>query len=334
MRKRRADGEPFGISFLDTICCGFGAIALLLLISKPTPVADEPEPRPAALARETSDAAERVGRLRTQWQALHASPAEAASAEEEAARRRAVEERLRSASERLARIRDDNRGLELVADSLRRASIRAPAPAEERQPEVGGIPVDSEHVVFILDTSGSMKTIWDRVMDTIANVLDIHPTVRGFQVLNDNGVHLIDAYRKKWIPDTPGRRRSVLRVLRNWNAFSNSSPVEGLEEALRSYGRRGDKVAVYIFGDDYTGSSYDEVIDTLRELNVDPITGESRVRVHAVGFVSAASTPRYATLMREVTRDNDGTFLALPVRDASGNPGTANPANRDGASRR
>ena len=35
--------------------------------------------------------------------------------------------------------------------------------------------------------------------------------------------------------------------------------------------------------------------------------------------------------MREVTRDNDGTFLALPVRDASGNPGGA---NRDGAPRR
>ena len=76
-----------------------------------------------------------------------------------------------------------------------------------------------------------MKTIGDRVMDTIANVLDIHPTVRGFQVLNDNGVHLIDAYRKKWIPDTPGRRRRVLTVLRNWNTFSNSSPVEGLERA-------------------------------------------------------------------------------------------------------
>ncbi len=34
MKLRRREGEDFNISFLDVICCGFGAIILLLMITK------------------------------------------------------------------------------------------------------------------------------------------------------------------------------------------------------------------------------------------------------------------------------------------------------------
>ena len=33
-RQRRRDVEAFSLSFLDCICCGFGAIILLLVLSK------------------------------------------------------------------------------------------------------------------------------------------------------------------------------------------------------------------------------------------------------------------------------------------------------------
>ncbi|MEK9662254.1 MAG: hypothetical protein VW644_11060, partial [Alphaproteobacteria bacterium] len=55
------------------------------------------------------------------------------------------------------------------------------------------------------------------------------------------------------------------------------------------------------------------VIDALVRQNTDRNTGKRLARVHAVGFLSPFSTGRFATLMREVTRRNDGTFLALPV---------------------
>ena len=171
-------------------------------------------------------------------------------------------------------------------------------------------------------------------MEVMNQVLDVHPQVSGFQVLNDDGGYLVNAYRRKWIPDTPRRRRSILDLVRSWNAFSNSSPVEGLETALRAYGKRQEKVSIYVFGDDYTGSSYDGVLETLQRLNFDPIAGESRVRIHAVGFISENSTERYATLMRELTRSNDGTFLALPVEDVRGQPGVARPDYRAGVLRR
>ena len=34
MRKPRRSAEEFSLSFLDVICCGFGAIILLLMITK------------------------------------------------------------------------------------------------------------------------------------------------------------------------------------------------------------------------------------------------------------------------------------------------------------
>ena len=317
MKSRRSSGEVFGLAFLDVIACAFGAIVLLLLISKPALIEVGDEAQPSVDATVLEEAADLVGRLRVRWEALQAMLASepkrpAASHGQDPA----LEEAIRLAGERLQQLQRDNRGLERVEESLRRATLRAPAPATERDPEVGGIPVDSEYVIFIVDTSGSMQSIWGEVMDVMGRVLDIHPKVSGFQILNDNGAYLISGYRQRWIRDTPRLRRSILNALRNWGAMSNSSPVEGLQTALRTYARREGKIAIYIFGDDFRGASYDRVMETLRDLNVDRATGKTRVRVHAVGFVSSQIHDRYATLMREVTRIHDGAFLALPVEGA------------------
>ena len=319
MKRPRSFGEVFGLAFLDVIACGFGAMVLLLLITKPAPIEVAEEARATVDTTVIEEAAELVSGLRARWEALRARLAEeperpaAASGEDPA-----LQEAIRVAGERLRQLQRDNRGLERVEESLRRATLRTPAPATERDPEVGGIPVDSEYVIFILDTSGSMQQIWDEVMDVMGRVLDIHPKVSGFQVLNDNGAYLIRAYRQRWIRDTPRLRASIRNALRSWGAMSNSSPVEGLQTALRTYARREGKIAIYIFGDDFRGASYDRVMETLRDLNVDTATGRSRVRVHAVGFVSTQIHGRYATLMREVTRNHDGAFLALPVQGAGG----------------
>ena len=322
MKRHRSSGEIFGLAFLDVIACAFGAIVLLLLISKPALIEAGDEARPSVDATVLEDAADLASRLRARWEALQAvlasEPKRPAAARGEDP---ALEEAIRLAGARLQRLQRDNRGLERVEESLRRATLSTPAPATERDPEVGGIPVDSEYVIFILDTSGSMKSIWDEVMDVMERVLDIHPQVSGFQVLNDNGEYLISGYRRKWIRDTPRLRRSILNRVRGWGAMSNSNPVQGLRTALRAYARQDRKIAIYIFGDDFRGTSYDRVMETLRDLNVDPATGRTRVRVHAVGFVSSQIHDRYATLMREVTRNHDGAFLALPVEGVGGGGG-------------
>ena len=217
---------------------------------------------------------------------------------------------LQASQSAAAKTANDLKGLALVQSSLKKASISQNT-AEVRDVEVGGIPVDSDYVVFIIDTSGSMQAIWDRVVAEVENVIEIHPQIKGFQILNDNGAHLISAYQGKWIPDTPRRRKNAIDLFRTWNSASNSSPVEGLEVALKRYAKPGISVSIYIFGDDYSGSSYDPVINSLVSLNTNRITGKPLAKIHAIGFHSQYTSERFPILMREVTRRNGGSFVAL-----------------------
>jgi len=101
-------------------------------------------------------------------------------------------------------------------------------------------------------------------------------------------------------------------LFRDWSSASNSSPVEGLEVALKRYANPNIKVSIYIFGDEYSGKSYGSVIRSLQNLNKNRINGSFLARVHGIGFLSIYSTGRFAILMREVARLNGGTFIGLP----------------------
>ena len=183
MRPRREEVGGSGMAFLDTISCGFGAMILLLLISK-TGV-EEPEAGEAdfsdasALISQVFEAEREIKSLGTALQqlALEAVGQGTKTAEQQAAAAAQAEElqKLQAESERL---KADSRGLELVKKTLDQASLQADT-AEERDLEVGGIPVDSEYVIFLLDTSGSMKVIWDRVLAEMENVPGCPPDGQG-----------------------------------------------------------------------------------------------------------------------------------------------------------
>ena len=137
--------------------------------------------------------------------------------------------------------------------------------------------------------------------------------------MSDMGEYLFSSYRGKWIPDSPGRRKIIIQNLRGWSIFSNSSPVEGIEAAIRTFGGSGKKISIYVFGDEFTGDSISQVIATVDRLNKADANGNRLVRIHAVGFptqfVRAPNLQttgiRFATLMRELTHSNGGTFVAL-----------------------
>ena len=318
MKRKSRELEIFSLSFLDIISCGFGAVVLLVLIST---FAESVLPD---FTSETKQALDQVLAAEARVEALESALVQETQTlediqdrlTEESTKAARAKNQLRAANAQAESLDENLAGLELVERSLRdnqRASI-TPNTSETRDEEVGGIPVDSDYVVFIIDTSGSMQAIWSRVTSEVENIINIHPRIKGFQILNDNGTHLVSGYAGRWIPDTKARRDSVIRLFRNWKSASNSSPVKGLEVALKRYVNPNQKVSIYIFGDDYTGSSYDTVIRTLRRANANRITGKPLARVHAIGFLSPTSNGRFETLMREVTRQNNGTFIALPVR--------------------
>jgi len=133
------------------------------------------------------------------------------------------------------------------------------------------------------------------------------------------GEYMFQQYDGKWIPDTPSRRKAVLTRLATWAPFSNSSPVEGINRAIRTFAAPDKKVSIYLFGDDFAGGqSIDEVLDNVERLNVKDRSGTPRVRIHAVGFpvnignvLGAQSGARFANLMRVLCERNGGTFVAL-----------------------
>ncbi|MCR9106676.1 MAG: VWA domain-containing protein [Gammaproteobacteria bacterium] len=327
MARRRARApEEFSLSFLDVICCGFGAVILLLMITKTV----EPqiieastvnlEGRLAALQEQVFSIR---GESRILNRDLNAKQEQLSEYDERiailrgelaAARSRHDDTLVATSSNAVitAELADAKQSLTLEMERLLGQQYRA------KNQMIGGIPVDSEYIIFIIDTSGSMRSAWPRVLQEIEATLSIYPEVKGIQVMNDMGNYLFSRYRGRWIPDSPSRRKLILQNLAGWHVFSNSSPVEGITSAISTFYEPGKKISLYVFGDEFTGSSIAQVIDRVDAINREDANGNRLVRIHAVGFpiVFLASNQqqtgiRFATLMRELTYRNGGTFVAL-----------------------
>lgn len=324
MIKRRGI-EEFSVSFLDVICCGFGAIILLLMVTKTL--------EPAVLEDSNLDLSEQI-----------------------AAREQAVFEIKGKIEELREQIGDDSEQLQrslsrqddtqtqlsdilgrfdemtqasknISSENQQLASARQSLTDEmetllgldfRRSSDlVGGISVDSEYIIFIIDTSGSMQSAaWGQAVQKVSETLSIYPQIKGIQIMNDMGDYMFPVYRRRWIDDTPALRNSIISTLQNWAPFSNSSPVEGIREAIASYYDPNKRISIYVFGDDYTGDSIEQVVEAVDQVNRADASGRRRVRIHAIGFPVYLDQPnariyRFAALMRELAYRNDGTFVGL-----------------------
>lgn len=326
--KSRRAPEQFSLSFLDVICCGFGAVILLLMITKTV----EPQIIEASkvnlegrLAKLEEELFELRGETRILNRDLNAKQEQLSEYKERIAILRGQLASARSSYESLETqnasdveiLGQLSQARQSLTDEMQRLLGLKYLPKNQL---IGGIPVDSEYIIFVIDTSGSMYSYaWGRVLEEINATLSIYPEVKGIQVMNDMGNYLFPRYRGEWIEDSPARRRSILTRLRSWNVFSNSSPVEGITTAIRTFYDPDKKISIYVFGDEFTGQSIEDVVDIVDNINQKDATGKRRVRIHAVGFpvqfTQAESRQttgiRFATLMRELTRRNGGTFVAL-----------------------
>lgn len=325
-RKRREMAET-SLSFLDVICCGFGAVILLLMITK-TVQPQIIEASTVNLEGLVADLQEQVFEIRGETKILNrdltAKQEQLSEYEEKIAILRGTLASTRSRYDSLQVETSTNsvitEQLAIARQSLTEEMERLLDGLEVSNNLIGGIPVDSEYIIFVIDTSGSMFSYaWDRMMREIEATLNIYPNVKGIQIMNDMGNYMFSRYRGEWIPDTEGRRRVIMQNLRNWNVFSNSSPVEGITAAIRSFYDPKKKISIYVFGDEFTGRSIAEVVDTVDRINREAADGERLVRIHAVGFpvqfIRAANLQttgiRFASLMRELTYRNGGTFVGL-----------------------
>ena len=329
MRRRSRETEQFSISFLDVASCGFGAIIILLMITKsaaptteeltetiPAGVIQELTQQLFAIRSETDELRQEVNSARERNASVQQLIASMRS------QRQALEGDYALAREQGDETTEEIGQLLLARQTLTEEMQRLFADARVRESSyIGGVPVDSEYVIFVIDTSGSMyENAWGRMLEVIEETLDVYPEVRGIQIMNDMGDYMFDSFRGEWIPDTPSRRVQILSTLRTWDPYSNSSPVEGVTAAIRSFYSPDRKISVYVLGDDFQqGGSIEQVLRTIDRINVEDANGDRLVRIHGIGFPVILSGSarfqqsgyRYASLMRELTQRNGGTFVGL-----------------------
>ena len=329
-RRKKRDIEAFSLSFLDCICCGFGAIVLLLVLSKiyePAVLEKTEEDLRQLIAKLQEELFEIQGQTTVVTTALSTVQIETTETRMTLSR---LQRELDTVQGQYDLVMSEDPALDVDEGELQAArqrltaEMRRLAPNFRRAPDdsIGGIPVDSEYIIFIVDTSGSMQQKWDWAEQKLAEVLDVYPAVKGLQIMNDNGRFMFQQYGRQWLPDTPQLRQQIKNTMRQWAPFSDSDPSDGIAYAIQSFWSPDKKISLYVFGDEFQGSSMESVIRDIDRINVEDENGDRLVRIHAVGFPYnfggsniPPSSQRFAGLMRLLCERNGGTFVALTTRD-------------------
>ena len=326
--RRKRNVDAFSLSFLDCICCGFGAIILLLVLSKiyEPVVVEEAEnnlEQLIALLQEElfqlrGQSTELDRTLKVVQEDAAATQLELSIAQGDLSKVRGQYEASRENEEEAIDEGDLRSARQRLSEEMKRL---LPYYQRSDADAVAGIPVDSEYIIFVIDTSNSMINYnWGLVQRKVREALEAYPTVKGIQIMNDDGMYMFSDYAGRWIPDSPGRRQAIISRMRTWFAQSDSNPVDGIQAAIETFWAPDKKISIYVFGDDFAGDmNIDQVVGTIDRRNRVQADGTRRVRIHGVGFPRGfrgggnipRSAIRFATLMRVLCDRNGGTFVAL-----------------------
>jgi hypothetical protein len=327
-KKKNRNIEAFSLSFLDCICCGFGAVILLLVLSKiyePVILEKTEEDLQALIALlqeelfvirgETEVMTRALGRVRMDTSETKMTLT-------------TLQKELNTIQGQFALIDSDNPALNLDEGELKAARQSLSEEMRNLRPfrraaddAVGGIPVDSEYIIFVIDTSGSMQAKWGWAEQKLSEVLNVYPQVKGLQIMNDNGSYMFQKYGGTWIEDTPQVRQAIKNQMRQWAPFSDSDPSDGITYAIETFWSPDKKISIYVLGDEFQGGSMEQVLRQIDRINVEDENGDRRVRIHAIGFpynfsgTPPRSSQRFAGLMRALCERNGGTFVALTERN-------------------
>jgi hypothetical protein len=329
MRRRKA--ETFSLSFLDCICCGFGAVILIFVLTIGANGRNQQETI-ENLRRLLAAQIAALGNLTTRREDLQTSHQKTLQLiAESAVKNASIQSLLEDLERQLAREKAGKDALLVDIDELRKQIAARQKKPEMLLPNVEpapiGVPVGSNYIAFVIDTSGSMRDfntaqLWPIVIRKIEEVLDSYPTVDGLQILDADGRFVLgERGGAQWLPDTPEVREGMKRAMRRYDVFSESNPVPGIFRALRLLHDPNNekmKMGIYIFCDEFTGTA-DAVLRRMDELNPADENGKRKVVINAIAFpttirfdMSMGNTGlKVSNLMRELCYQHGGAFIAL-----------------------
>ena len=327
--KKKRDLSVFSLSFLDCICCGFGAIILLFVLtmgSTQQTIENTKKGLSATLEKEL----ESLQGILAQREDLSA---ELAARNKALSSARADKDDLETQLAELEKQIAESQGAKAnlvteiakVEDEIAARQKEIDLPQKDPRLPVG-VPVDSNHLIFIIDTSGSMRhpltgSILPEVIEKIEETLEVYPIVEGIQVLDASGNYILRNTKGKWLPDNPQTRRKIAEGIRRYAFPSVSNPVPGIVKSIQTFNDPDNpnlKIGIYVFGDEFTGTA-DSVIQRIDNLNPPDKDGKRSVTINAIGFPNLINTRfgvgqtglKFANLMRELTYRNNGAFIAI-----------------------
>ena len=327
-KKKQRDLSVFSLSFLDVINCGFGAVILLFVISLGS------ERLVIFDIRDTLEKLfqERMAELQSiQSKKLQLKQILTQNEQTEKEKEEKIASLQTDIDELINRIKEAEFGKEKLIVEV--DDLEEEIDAREKIVDIPqnesdlpiGVPVLSNHIIFILDTSGSMRDpstgqIWRSVTTKIRETLEIYPIVKAIQAMDADGNFILRSSRGQWIPDSRTTRDHINRAILRYEHHSQSNPVPGILRAIRTF--RDDKtpenkIGIYIFGDEFTQTA-EKVLNRIDTANSpDEETGERPITINAIGFPHVIKFERhftrtglkYANLMRELTYQHGGAFI-------------------------
>ncbi|MDC6449478.1 hypothetical protein PQY67_04765 [Pseudomonadales bacterium] len=312
MKKRVILRRGASIAFLDVIACGFGAIVLLVLI---LPVGENQERQTSDVFSVISTLQNRISEAGTLSQALkfkiisgNSSLAVLQSAAlKDGEQNEVVLQTEAELYERLSFLKTE---ADLLEQSLAREAVDSVIETKKLPSYLYGIPVDSDYLAIVIDTSGSMQTIWPKVVQKVSEVIRNYPGLLGFQILSDQGQFLYES-NESWLVAEDRRIDAAIGKLSSWKPYSNSSPVEGIKIGVEKLYRPGMELALFVVGDDYTGVDFDGFLSEIDRVT-DQAGNTSKLRIHSLGFfndIHSQHPERFVQLMQVLTFNHGGSFL-------------------------
>ena len=193
------------------------------------------------------------------------------------------------------------------------------ASIEATRDSLQSVPADSEYVAFVIDSSGSMTNnpSWSSVLRQVENTLNLYPELKGIQLINDMGDYLLYPSHGQWIEDTAENRDEILSALRLWNAYSNSSPMEGIAKVIAELASEEKEISIYVLGDDFQPDlDLNEALGEIDRIIAEGAGVGKLVRIHGIAFPTIffgperfqGSADKYIAYMLALTRQHGGTF--------------------------
>ena len=321
--------EVFSLSFLDCLCCGFGAILLLFILSigsGPHGVESEVDvPTLRAMQAQLTiledDVADQTALLES-----------AINSEQSSIERERILSLIQELESKLVYLQQEFDSLEATLSTTEQAAASANRLLQsfkhEDLPPIG-LPAEATHVAFVVDTSGSMRNqmtgqLHYSVVEQIRELLESLPEVRSIQFLDTSGNYMLSSRRGFWLPDTIGLRQQALQQILAYPIASVSDPERGLRRAIRDLKpslKAEDHMSIYVVGDDFRGSTQSLLIQLDRMNPRNTSNGKRPVSISAIGFPTLINpfqigatqgNTRYANIMREIAEAHDGVLILKP----------------------